>query len=272
VAEDWAGDKGRFWAEQADWFSQMLSEFLPPVIAGAALRPGERVLDVGSGGGDLSIAAATAVGPEGSVVGVDLSADEIAVALGRVAAVGLENVSFELGDAGAVQLSPPFDVLVSRFGVMFFEDPVAAFTHLHGALRPGGRVAFACWQVVDRNAWMQLPRDAIGSVLSLPELPAGPTGPYAFAEPDHVRGVLTRAGFADIRVDELQQTVHLGRSVDEALQFVATTEWAKTAFADASDPDRKAALAAASAVLEERAGPGGEIDLPGAAWLVQART
>jgi SAM-dependent methyltransferase len=271
MADDWAGDKGRFWAEQADWFSRMLEDFLAPIVAAAELAPGERVLDVGSGGGDLSIAAAQVVGPTGSVVGVDLSADEIAVAVERAATVGLENVDFELGDAGVIDLSPPFDVLVSRFGVMFFADPVAAFTNLHGLLRPDGRVAFACWQTIERNVWMHEPRQAAGSVLDLPDLPSGASGPYAFAEPDHTRGVLNRAGFSDIGVDALEATVHLGASTDEAVAFVMTTDWAKVALTAASDADRDAALAAVRAVLDERAGPDGQIDLPGAAWLVHAR-
>ena len=200
AGSEWAGEKGRFWAEHADWFSALLADFIPTVVEGAAFGPGERVLDVGCGGGDLSMAAAGAVGPGGSVLGVDLSADELDVARVRAAQRGIDNVEFREADASRGDLGPqPADVLISRFGVMFFADPVAAFTHLRAAVRPGGRLAFVCWQSRDVNEWTTVPAEAIAEVvpLSPPAADAPPDG-FAFEDPDRVRSVLEAAGWSDL--------------------------------------------------------------------------
>jgi SAM-dependent methyltransferase len=268
--ETWQGEKGRYWAEHADWFTRMLAEFGDALIEGTDLQPGERVLDVGCGNGDVTVAAAEAVGPDGSVVGVDLSTDELDVAAGRAAHRGLSNVELRRADAAADELgSAPFDVLVSRFGVMFFDDPVAAFTNLHRVVN--GRLAFVCWQPVERNLWLRLAREAVASVLPMPVPPPGP-GPFAFADPDHVRGILTGAGFTDVRFDDVQRPVHFGDSPDDAVGFIQNMDWAKAVLDGAPDDQAAEALAAAREALSAHAGPDGHIDPPGAAWLVTARS
>jgi SAM-dependent methyltransferase len=219
----------------------------------------------------VALAAAEAVGPDGSGLAVDLSVDQLDVTAARAAALGLTNLAVRVADASVDELGDPADVLVSRFGVMFFDDPTAAFTHLHAALRPGGRAAFVCWQADERNPWTHLVREAVAEVLPLPESPPGAPGPFAFAEPDHVRGVLTRAGFAEVDVEDLRRPVHLGDSVDEALDFIATTDWVRAAFADAPQDRVDEALARVRAVVTSATGDAGHIDLPGAAWLVHAR-
>jgi len=274
VAAEWAGEKGRFWAEHADWFSRMLADFGASVLEGAALTPGERVLDVGCGGGDVSLAAAAAVRREGRVLGVDLSADELDVARVRAGQRGIDNVEFREADASADDLGPQtHDVLTSRFGVMFFADPVSAFTHLRAALRPGGRLAFVCWQSLDDNEWMTVPRRAIDEVLPLIPLPPPDTpGGFAFSDPDRVRSILDGAGWSAIDLVDTHRTVHLGDSVDEAVAFVRQMDYAK-AVLDPAPPDQAAAaVEQARTALRARAGADGAIDLPGRVWLVRART
>ncbi len=273
AATEWAGEKGRFWAEHADWFSGLLAEFLDPVLEGAAIAPGERVLDVGCGGGDLSMAAATAVGSEGSVLGVDLSGDELDVARVRAAQRGIDNVEFREADASSGDLGPhAHDVLTSRFGIMFFADPAAAFTHLRSALRPGGRLAFVCWQSRDDNEWTTVPARAIAEVVPLaPPVPDSPPDGFAFHDPDRVRTILHEAGWSEIELADTARTVHLGDSADEAVAFIQQMDYAKTALEPASLEQRTEALDGVRSALQSRAGADGAIDLPGRVWLVRAR-
>lgn len=274
IAAEWAGEKGRFWAEHADWFSTLFHEFETALVSGAAFAAGERVLDVGCGGGDVALAAAEAVGPTGSVLGVDLSADELDVARVRAAQRGLDNVEFREADAGEDDLGPePVDVICSRFGVMFFSDPVAAFTHLRAAARPDGRLAFACWQSVDDNEWMTVPGRAIDAVLPLsPPPPPGSPGGFAFSDPDHVRGILGDAGFTDVALEDVRRTIHLGSSLDQALGFIQRMDYAR-AVLDPAPPEVAAdAIDRVRRALADHAGPDGGVDLPGRVWLVRART
>jgi SAM-dependent methyltransferase len=272
VTNTWAEDKGRFWAEHADHFSRQLAAFLPPILEGAALQPGERVLDVGSGGGDVSIAAGRAVGPSGAVVGVDLSADEVAVAQRRVADAGLDNVTFQVGDAGAVQVDPAADVLVSRFGVMFFPDPVATFAHLRSQLAPGGRVSFVAWTRFEDNTWLTIPSQAIASVVEPAPTPGGDQpGPFAFGDAARVRQVLGDAGFADIRLDEVTADVDYGSDLDATVAFIRQMDHTRATIDHHPEAVQDEAMSAVRAALEAHVGPDG-IRLPGHVWLVRAHT
>ena len=163
-------------------------------------KPGERVIDVGSGGGRSTLAAAEAVGPEGEVVGVDISLALSRLAQERAAAAACGNVRFVVADAQSEAIGGgPFDAAMSQFGVMFFDEPVAAFRNIGDHLRPGGRIAFACWQASEANPWFFA--DAVAEFLPAPPQPEpgkSPTGPFALADRGRTTEILESAGFVDV--------------------------------------------------------------------------
>jgi ubiquinone/menaquinone biosynthesis C-methylase UbiE len=166
---DWEANEGEHCATNADRYTRMLAGYADIVADAAAFALGERVLDVGCGCGDLSLTAGRAVGAPGAVTGVDLSPAMLAVAATRADDAGLGHVESVASDAAAYSPDPAgFDVVVSRFGVMFFDDPIAAFTHLHALMAPGGRLAFVSWQDLFANDWMMMPGAAVAEVLPLP--------------------------------------------------------------------------------------------------------
>ena len=201
---------GRYWNEVAGprWVGRAgLQEARNVEVAhllqqAAAPQSGERVLDVGCGTGATAIPFAAAVAPNGNVTGVDISEPMLAQARQNIATAGAGNVSLVLADAQAHRFPPDsFDLLISRFGVMFFADPVAAFTNLHAGLRRGGRLCMAVWASMAENVHWQIPFDIAVKHLG-PPAPADPRepGPMAFRDPDYLRGILAKAGFADIEI------------------------------------------------------------------------
>jgi SAM-dependent methyltransferase len=191
---------------------ERLTDAISPVLLeAAALRPGERVLDVGCGGGRTSLTAARAVGPEGAVAGADISAPLTALAQRRAQEAGLDNVAFHVVDMQADSVEGgPFDVALSQFGVMFFDEPVTAFRNIRAELAPGGRLAFACWQALERNPWFL--SSVLADYVSPPPPPASgksPTGPFALADAERTSAILSEAGFVEIGHTEHELAVEV---------------------------------------------------------------
>jgi SAM-dependent methyltransferase len=203
-----------------------ISEYL---LDAAALRSGERVLDIGCGGGKTSMAAVRFVGEQGAVVGADLSAPLSELARQRAGEAGVENIDFRVLDVQIDAIEGgSFDVAISQFGVMFFDEPVMAFRNIRAHLKPGGRIAFACWQAIEANPWFFA--SAVAEFAPPPPAPApgkSPTGPFALADPDTATHILQSAGFADIRrtAHQIEVEVPEDSVVDEAqLRFVGIPE------------------------------------------------
>jgi SAM-dependent methyltransferase len=268
-AELWNGAEGRDWADHPERYEAMLGPFGARVLDAVALRPGERVLDVGCGAGDLARAAANRVGPDGQVLGLDLSAALIDAARQATAA---DQASFVVGDAQTYGLPQGgFDVVVSRFGVMFFDDPVAAFANLGSALRPGGRLGFVCWQDAAANEWMlTAPMAALAHAPPPDPAVFEALSPFGFADPDRVVAILGEAGFVDVTCTGVEQPLLFGgaRTVEDAVEFFRDGIGASL-LAGAGPEQVAAALDAVREALVPRMTARG-VELGAAAWLVTA--
>jgi SAM-dependent methyltransferase len=208
------------WAEAWPKRERLTDGVTAYLLRASALMPGERVLDVGCGGGKTSLAAAKAVGAEGAVVGADISAPLNRLATGRATQADAGNVSFHVADMQTDRLDgEAFDAAISQFGVMFFEKPITAFGNIRDHLRRGGRLTFACWQPADRNPWF--PGEALAEYVPPPPAPEpgkSPTGPFTLADPEQTTALLEAAGFTEIRrqASEIAVAAPLDSIVDEA--------------------------------------------------------
>ncbi|MFI5317282.1 MAG: class I SAM-dependent methyltransferase [Myxococcota bacterium] len=268
----WNKQAGPKWVAEGERMDRLLAPLGLAAIERAQIRAGERVIDVGCGLGQTSLQLAARVGVTGSVLGVDISTPMLERARERAARERLANVRFENADA---QTHPfparAFDLVFSRFGVMFFADPAAAFANLARALVPGGRVTFVCWQALAQNPWMRDPLGALAKHVTLPP-PAAPDapGPFAFADAARVRGILERAGLADVGFEARTGQLSLGGSVDEALHFVSEIGPAGAILREAPEAARSAANAAIRELLASRATPDG-VAMPYAVWIATGK-
>src|SRR5262245_17051193 len=220
----WNGDDSREWVAHPRRFDEMLAPIGAATLDRARLVSGERVLDVGCGNGAMTLEVAERVTP-GTAVGADLSEPMVAIARGRAQGVGMENVSFVVADAQVDDLGGPFDAIVSRFGIMFFDDPDAAFANLAGSLTPDGRMSFACWAPAMENAWVAVPMGAVLEAVGPPPggLPQpGQAGPFRYADPGALLDSLERSGLVDATAERLDTTIFVGGhgTLEEAQTFV----------------------------------------------------
>jgi len=268
--EQWARE-GEQWVAEAGRYDTMLEPFGQAVLAAASLSPGERVADVGCGNGALTIDAARRVGPTGMAVGIDISAPMLDLARRRATQAGVGNVEFVEADAQVCRFGGGgLDAVLSRFGVMFFDDPEAAFANLAGALRPGGRLAFACWQDLFQNEWMLIPGAAVAQHVGLPEMEPGAPGPFALADAGRVEHLLTSARFQDVALESIARPMRVGSDVDDTVAFFESTDIARRLMADAPPGKIAAALDAIRTALVPYEGDEGVV-LNGTVWLVTAR-
>ncbi|MGF1454702.1 MAG: class I SAM-dependent methyltransferase [Alphaproteobacteria bacterium] len=213
TSSDWAGARGEKWQRQLAPMEAMLSAVTAPLISALALEGPCRVADIGCGGGAATLEIARQA-PEGSAVtGLDISPALIASARMPAPPAGRQ-VTFEVADMATAEPSTPFDRLASRFGVMFFDHPPAAFSNMARWLAPGGRFAFAVWGPPANNPWMTAAREAVAQVADLPPRdPDGP-GPFRYGDVDHLIRLLTIAGFEGVRADEWRGRLEMGGGLD----------------------------------------------------------
>jgi SAM-dependent methyltransferase len=256
------------WAEVRKPLERQLAPLGQRGLEALAPRPGEAVLDIGCGGGETALELARAVAPHGTVLGIDLSGAVLAFA--RRAAKGCERVRFVQADAQVYPFEPAsFDAAFSRFGVMFFADPAAAFINIRRCLRPNGRLAFVCWRALEENQLDILPLTAASA--HLPPQPAhdpDAPGPFAFANPDRVRRILKGAGFEEIEITAHDELVGSGDL--EIMLAVCSRVGALGKILRENPELRAAALPAVRSALAAYDGPDG-VRLNAATWVVTAR-
>jgi SAM-dependent methyltransferase len=272
--EYWNEVSGARWVEMNDIIDSQISPLGDFAIERAAIASGERVLDVGCGCGQTSLQLAERVGESGSVLGLDISAVMLERARERAREAGLGQLEFRNADAQTEPFAGDFDRIFSRFGVMFFADPKAAFTNLLSALRPGGRLTCLTWQSLGANPWMQIPLAAAAKHLPPGGPPPDPTapGPFSFADSERVEKILSAAGFADAAHESLERELLVGGggTLDETVAFVAQLGPAGAALREADDVLRARVLTEIRESIEPYH-DGAGVRMPAACWIVSAR-
>jgi SAM-dependent methyltransferase len=278
-AADWHNDQIAYWQSHggARWAAaqaptdQMLAPVSQALLVQARPEPGMAALEIGCGCGAVTAKLAKSVGASGRVLGVDISEEMLAVAKARLSAYPQAGVL--LADAAAYSFTPFADLVVSQFGVMFFGDPVQAFSNIRNAMKPGGRLVFACWRPIKENPWAQVPLHAAyaaGAARAARPEPDQP-GPFSFADPARVTGILSGAGYTEFSLEPADVTLDMaaGHGLEAAVQQAMTIGPAAAALRDQPDTVR----AAAARSIEEALRPylqGESVNLAAAIWLVQA--
>lgn len=216
-----ASPSGQKWLTYEDQLDAAMAPILDLVIDRAALQHGDRVLDIGCGTGASLIAAARQVGPNGRVLGLDISQPFLDRAAERAKTAGFTHIETRCADAQTASFTdPPFDALISRFGVMFFADPQAAFANMARTLRPAARMTFAAWSGLAQNPWFRLPAEAAQRILG-PSPPAEPDapGPLGFQNAERVQRLLRAAGLKNVRCETLQIAMTPQGTAEEVAQL-----------------------------------------------------
>lgn len=267
----WNGPGGQRWADRQQNQDLVLAPVADVLLDRADAKVGERVVDLGCGAGATSVAFAQKVGPSGHVLGVDISGPMLARARG-ITPTGLP-VDFVLADATVYPFVPAsFDLVASRFGVMFFADPALSFANVRRALRPSGRLAFACWREPRENPFFMAALQAVYEHIPKPPRP-GPEepGPFSFASEARVHRILGEAGFHGIAMEpcNLMLDIAIGRGLEVAVQ--SALEIGPAARALAEQPPEVVA-AATNSIRDALAGYVNEeaVLLPAAVWIVTA--
>jgi SAM-dependent methyltransferase len=259
------------WARRQGEIDAMMAPFTDALLGAANLGPEGpwRVLDVGCGSGETTLLAAQ-IGHQ--LTGLDVSTSLLELAKARAAKAGLKGIDFFLGDASRMFIDPPFDLVMSRFGVMFFDNPAKAFANLAKLTRVGGRLVFVCWRSASQNQWVTLPMTALEGLVEAggAKQAEGP-GPFAFADSDKVRAILSGAGFGQIKITPYDGDMIMGqqRGIEAAADFLAEIGPAARAIADLPLEYKPQALKRLEAAIRPHMSDDALV-LKGGVWLVEA--
>ena len=270
-AEYWHGSGGERWSTHKAPHDTMLAPLTDKALGAVGFAPGQRVLDLGCGSGTTTFDIARRVAPTGSVLGIDFSETLLALARKQAAAEPDLPIAFEFSDVATHAFATGgFDVAFSRFGVMFYADPTAAFVNVRRALVPGGKLAFVCWREARENTWASVTLGIGRRHIELPPRP-GPEdpGPFSFREPERVRRILTAAGWSEIAIEKLDADAYMGADLDEAVANFLTMGPIASQVQAAPEDKREAIAADLRAALPEHVTARGVI-MNAATWMVTA--
>jgi SAM-dependent methyltransferase len=262
----WNGEMGRTWVEMARVTDQLFEPLTAPLLE-VASAGATALLDVGCGAGFTTLALARELGEEARTVGADISGPLLVAARDRSNAAGVP-IEFVFGDAQTFDFEPAtFDLIVSRLGVMFFADPVAAFANLRGAATDAARLRFICWRDPAENPFMTLTARATKDLLDLPARVPNTPGPYGLADPERTRGILTDAGWSEIGVRPFDAVCAM--PADELMTFLTRIGPLREALAEA-DVERRVAVLEAVQTAAEPYVEGDRASFEAALWIVDA--
>ncbi len=269
--EYWNGPAGDKWARLADSQDIMLGALGRVAMDACEIGSGHAVLDVGCGSGNTSMEMAGRVAPGGTVLGVDISTPMLQIGFTRLRDRGIEGVTFHNGDAATHRFRPDwFDRVFSRFGVMFFVEPIAAFSNIRTGMKADARLGFVCWKSLAENEWFEVPLNAALRYLPPPD-PSDPEepGPMAFADPDRVRRILSGAGFEDVSLQSLETLLPLEADAARSAEKLMQLGPASRLLADAPDDIKEKAVADLAVDLEPYQRKDG-VKIGCAVWIVTA--
>lgn len=266
-ADLWNGRMGSAWVSVEDYIDRMLEPISQVGIERAGAGAGEKVIDIGCGCGTTSLELAAS---GASVWGVDISHSMIERANAKDH--GEASVRFSVADAAIESYDAEHDVVFSRFGVMFFSDPVAAFKNIRAALKPDGRLVYLCWQAPQNNPWMAIAGGAVAPFMPEDTPAPDPTapGPFSMADPVRTRSVLEEAGLVDINIEPVERDMHLGDHLDELMAFQKEIGPLSALLESADEETGAKATEAVRQAFAAHVGDNG-VAMRAAAWLVTGR-
>ena len=271
--EAWNGGESVHYVTHADRYDRQLASFTSALLEQAAVTSDDVVLDIGCGCGVTTLRAAA---DAHRVLGLDISNPLIEIAARRAAAAGVGNAEFIVADAQTHPFADgEFTLVMSQFGLMFFDDPEGAFENIRRSLAPGGRLSFVCWQDLQANEWLRIVSDAVADHADVPEFGGRAAGPGMFAlkRPDETVALLTAAGFTEAEVAPIETSLVLGGggTVEESLEFLLGMGMVRGVLGRVDGDEREQAIADVRSALAERHVPDVGVTLGAAGWLASAR-
>lgn len=269
-AAAWDGHEGDMWTDYADRYDRAGRWIWQRFVAASPIGQADRIVDVGCGTG-RSTRAVARIARDGAATGIDLSTRMLELARTRSADEGLDNVTFIRGDAQVFPFEPAsFDVAISSFGTMFFNDPVAAFANIGRAVRSDGTLALLAWRSLPENEWLMALRGALALGRDLPTPPPDAPTPFSLADPERVRGILGAAGFDDVELTAIDEPMDLGADASDALEYAKNMGIVQGLSEGLDDDARAQAMSNLATLFAERERAEGVL-ISSAAWLISAR-
>jgi SAM-dependent methyltransferase len=269
-AAAWNGHEGEHWTEHADRYDRASRRTWQRFLDAGLISASDAVLDIGCGTGKSTRDAAR-IATQGSVLGLDLSAIMLDRAREQSNAAGLTNVTYVQGDAQVYPFDEKaYDIAMSRFGAMFFSDPVAAFANIGAAVHPGGRLALLAWRDLAKNEWLMAIREAVAVGRELPMPPPDAPTPFALADPDRVRGILGAAGYDEVGFEPIDEPIEFGSDADDAFAFMSKLGIVEGLTQDLDAAGREHAVDALRQTVAAHEGAAGVL-FGTSAWLITAR-